>query len=279
MRDLRRSLLQHDTELLHVIAENWGQQLAGLAHRPAAEQLAAAILAADWPAELDDLPRSEQEVLRALLAAGGHTLADPFWRRFGPIRSMGPGRLSREKPWLDPAGPAEALWYRGLLFRAFEQTDLGGQEVVYLPDDLREQLPPLPQRKPDYRLTAAAGRIRKHPAAVGLADDCSTLLAYLQCHDFSSQPQPELPTEGIIPFLRYKDRARLQMIWYLAADAALWQAEGEFLRPAAPAAARWLAASGDEQDHCPGPRLAGLWPLERSLARSHAATRPHRVVE
>ena len=32
---------------------------------------------------------------------------------------MGPGKMEREEPWLDPANAAESLWYRGFLFRGF----------------------------------------------------------------------------------------------------------------------------------------------------------------
>ena len=247
MRDLRRSLLQHDSELLRVIAGNWGLELGGLAQRPAAERLAAAILAADWPAELDDLPAAEQAAVLELLAAGGRSLADPFFRRFGVIRPVGPGRLAREQPWLQPGGPAEALWYRGLLFRTFEQTELGNQEVVYLPDDLRERLPAPPAAGPRYELVPASGRVSSQPAAVGLVDDCCTLLAFLQCHEIPSRPQPALPEEALLPFLRYKERARLRMIWQLAAELELWRDAGGLLRPQPRNARRWLAAPAGEQ--------------------------------
>ena len=49
---------------------------------------------------------------------------------------MGAGKRDRERPHLKPASTAEALFYRGLLARAFFDTEKGPQEFAYIPDDL-----------------------------------------------------------------------------------------------------------------------------------------------
>ena len=57
------------------------------------------------PADGVDISR-----VRALLTGGSPLppdLAQAFERRFGAIRPMGPGKLERERPWLNPANPAE----------------------------------------------------------------------------------------------------------------------------------------------------------------------------
>ena len=63
---------------------------------------------------------------------------------------MGAARRDREKPHLNPASPAEVLFYRALLFRAFFNTDKGPQEFAYIPDDLLELVGPpghIPERE------------------------------------------------------------------------------------------------------------------------------------
>jgi len=249
MRDLRRSLLQHDAALLRAIAESWGVDLTGLSQRAAAERLAKVLLATDLPAEVADLPAGEQAALQTLLAAGGRMLADPFFRQFGAIRPFGPGRLTREQPWADPSAPAEALWYRGLLFRAFEQTDLGSQEFVYLPDDARDAFP-APAAAPQRPQLVPAGEppatIRRPPAA-GLVDDCCTVLAYAQRYFVPAHPQPAAPEEAILPYLGHKEGARLQMIWTLALEAGLLNTDGDGVRPHPKAAREWLQAPYPEQ--------------------------------
>ena len=49
---------------------------------------------------------------------------------------MGAGKRDRERPHLKPASTTEILFYRGLLARAFFETDKGSQEFAYIPDDL-----------------------------------------------------------------------------------------------------------------------------------------------
>lgn len=249
MHDLRHSLRLHDIELLRVIGESWGADLVGLSQRAAAGQLAQVMLEADWPAEIADLSAEEQAAVQALLAAGGRILADSFARQFGAIRPFGPGRLARERPWVNPDGPAEALWYHGLLFRAFEQTELGSREFVYLPDDLRLALP-APAGAPTVKqpqLVPAAGQILRHPPSAGLVDDCCTLLAFTQRFAVSCHPHAAVPEESLLPYICYKDRARLQMIWALALDAGLLHVDDKTVRPHPQIARAWLQAPYPEQ--------------------------------
>jgi len=251
MRSLQQSLLQHDFALLQVIADHWGVDLTGLSQRGAAEQLANATLAADLPAEFADLPAGEQAALHLLLKAGGRSLADPFFRQFGAIRLFGPGRLAREQPWTALRGPAEALWYRGLLFRAFEQTELGSQEFVYLPHDVRAALP-LPAgaastMQPQLVPAEQSQTIVRRPAAAGLVDDCCTLLALAQRDSIPAHPQLDMPGNALLPFMCYKERARLRMIWSLALEAELLNANSDVVRPHPKIARDWLQAPHPEQ--------------------------------
>ena len=62
--------------------------------------------------------------------------ASIFGRVHGEIRPIGPGRLERELTWRQPESPAEELWYRGLIFRAFADFGDGPLEYIYIPEDL-----------------------------------------------------------------------------------------------------------------------------------------------
>lgn len=247
MRDLQASLLQHDLALLRVIGENWGLDLTGLSPRLAAERLAETILEADLPAEIADLTADEQAVIQTLLASNGKILVDPFTRQFGPIRPFGPGRLARERPWANPKSPAEAIWYRGLLFRAFEQTDLGSQELIYLPREVRNALPqpPLP-RTTRPELVPAEGKITHHPAN-NLVNDCCTLLAFIRSYPVPAHPHPLIPEKSLLPYLCYKDHARLGMIWALALDAGMLHLDDNLVQAHSDRAREWLQASYPEQ--------------------------------
>jgi hypothetical protein len=89
---------------------------------------------------LTDLSGPETEALKLLLDHNGMIEGPRFTRQYGVIRPMGPARLERERPWENPVNPAEGLWYRGLIFKAFQITDQGNLEVFFIPTDLQPLL-------------------------------------------------------------------------------------------------------------------------------------------
>ncbi len=247
MRDLSSSLLQHDVALLRVIGESWGEDLLGLSRRTAAKRLAKAILAADLPAEVADLPAEVQTAVQSLQAAGGRLAIDAFSRQFGSIRPFGPARMERERPWEKPENPAELLWYHGLLFRAFDQIESGSQEFVYIPEELFVALPAAKAATEPLHLIPAEGAVNSLPASDGLVDDCCTLLAFVQRTPISIHPHITLPEKEILPYLCYKDRARLKMIWALAMDASLLNQDAKTIRPHPQIARGWMQSPYPEQ--------------------------------
>ena len=59
---------------------------------------------------------------------------------------MGPGRMEREKPYLNPVSLAEALYYRGMIAATFgEGTKGSNQAFTFVPVDLA---PLMPSTKP-----------------------------------------------------------------------------------------------------------------------------------
>ena len=141
MRSLHQSLSEHNLIVLRVIAEWIGIDLTGTDKDGAVDTLAQMLAQMDLREELEELQPEEANALIALIAEGGRMPVAAFSRDFGDIRPMGPGRLEREEPWLDPYSPAEALWYRGFLYRGFDTTDDGHLEYVYIPDEMMARVP------------------------------------------------------------------------------------------------------------------------------------------
>ena len=141
MPDLLHSLLKQDIGHLRIIAEFWGLELDSTAVEEAREELSASLLDAELAAELiDTLSPQADSAIRALVDEGGRIPWVTFTRKYGDLREMGAGKRDRERPHLKPASTAETLFYRGLLARAFFETEKGSQEFAYIPDDLLELL-------------------------------------------------------------------------------------------------------------------------------------------
>ena len=187
MPDLLASFYSHDLGHLRIIAELWGLELKSRDRDSAAEELAASLLDPELAREtLDVLPADARPALDALLAARGRIPWAEFARRFGEIREMGAAKRDREHPHRKPVSAAEALFYRGILAKAFFDTEKGAQEFAYLPDDL---LPLLSTSKggqlsaPTEVLGRPATPVEKAfeiPATDHILDDATTLLAALR---------------------------------------------------------------------------------------------------
>ena len=141
MPDLLHSLLKQDIGHLRIVAEFWGLELDSNTVEEAREELSAALLDAELATELiDSLSPQADSAIRALVDEGGRMPWVTFARKYGDIREMGAGKRDRERPHLKPSSTAETLFYRGLLARAFFETEKGSQEFAYIPDDLLELL-------------------------------------------------------------------------------------------------------------------------------------------
>ena len=187
MPDLLASLQKHDLGHLHIVAGLWGLELDSHEADPAAEELAASLLDLELVTEVvDSLSAESRSALDALAVRQGRLPWAEFTRRFGDIRDMGPGKRDREKPHLKPASPAEALFYRALLARAFFDTDKGLQEFAYIPEDLFPLIqsqagqPSAPAADPIGRPASPAERGHETPASDRILDDATSLLAALR---------------------------------------------------------------------------------------------------
>jgi Helicase conserved C-terminal domain len=180
MQPLLRTLQDHDLGHLRIVAELWGLELPPGSPLDVARALSAAMLHPSALTELvDGLPTDAGRVLQALTSSGGRIPLADLTRRFGPLREIGAGRRDREKVWRQPASPLEALWYRGLLARAFSDSPTGPVELGFIPSDILSLL------KPEPSAAAPLGHPAVEPDSIlpgpdSAPDDAVTLLAALR---------------------------------------------------------------------------------------------------
>jgi len=201
MPDLIHSLHKQDLGHLHIIAEFWGLELESNDVDSAQEELSASLLDLELLTELmDSLSPQADSAIIDLVNADGRIPWATFTRKYGDIREMGAGKRDREHPHHKPSSTAEILFYRGLLARAFFETEKGSQEFAYIPDDLLELIiihkdtqtendnqPEAQSRHPTMTESDAPGRPAS-PKEKGteiladdsILDDATTLLAALR---------------------------------------------------------------------------------------------------
>lgn len=201
MPGLERTFIEYDLSLLRGIAGVLGLLLTSGNARGAASELAEGMFDPDTLEAalslIDDEPR---QALSLLMTGNGRLPAAMFDRRFGEIRPLGNAAREREQPWNKPANAAEALYYRGLIGRAFLPGNDGAPvEYVYIPDELvfffaeQVDLPPAPaaiDRRPATAPTAFVS------ASSAIVDDTTTLLAYFQ------REQPAALTSAHVRFVK-----------------------------------------------------------------------------
>ncbi|MEP7133595.1 MAG: helicase-associated domain-containing protein [Chloroflexota bacterium] len=189
MPDLTHSLLKQDIGHLRIIAEFWGLELDSADVDSARDELSASLLEPNLLAELmDSLSPQADSAITDLVTSGGRIAWSTFTRKYGDIREMGAGKRDRERPHLKPSSTAEILFYRGMLARAFFETDKGSQEFVYIPDDLLLLIESRKAGSDEQPVTTEAlGRPaspkekgQEIPANDFILDDATTLLAALR---------------------------------------------------------------------------------------------------
>ncbi len=183
MPNLAESLQGKDLGYLHIIARLWGVELAGQEVQSAIQELKNILLN---PPEVDrivsSLPPEIKVALDDLTQHSGRVPWAQFSRTHGEIREMGPARRDREHPFENPSSPVEALWYRGLVARAFFDTPAGPEEFAYIPDDLLV-LFPIPSGKPPISMGRPASAVEYSqviPADDRILDHTCTYLAALR---------------------------------------------------------------------------------------------------
>lgn len=283
MRLLEQALHDHELIVLRIIGEWWELDLAGSDKAECVSTLAEKLAGLDMIEERRFLPPEDAAALDDLVAQGGRIPVAAFTREHGDVRLMGPSRLERDEPWLDPVSAAEALWYRGFLFRGFDETPEGVFEFYYLPQELLAKFPqaaaPSATREAKARVPQPVAGPAGVKARTGDAvDDLTTILALALTIT--------LPNDDVDWSLHLLDaRAdRRSLLVTLAKEMGILQASESGYRPTRPAvdwlrssrasqvralADAWSNSSWNELLHAPGLVCEGQgWHNDPILART-----------
>lgn len=180
---LQQSLQGRDLSFLRIVAGLWAVDFTAPDARVGLQRLPPLLLERERVNEMVELlPAEAQQALRDLAANAGYLPWPLFTRRYGTVREMGPAKRDRVRPYDNPASPAEALWYRGMIGRAFFDTPSGPQEFAFIPADVLDLLS-IDERAPDELLGRPATQAeRSHPIPTTdrILDHTCTFLAALR---------------------------------------------------------------------------------------------------
>ncbi|MGD8586543.1 MAG: hypothetical protein PVJ75_14425, partial [Chloroflexota bacterium] len=285
MYDLEKALYDHELIVLRVIGEWWELDLTGQQKPACVATLAQALANLDMVQEIRYLSPEEADALGDLIAAGGRMPAATFERQHGAVRDMGPGRMERDEPWLDPVSAAEGLWYRGFLYRAFDESE--GSEMVeyyYLPNELYRNVAGNPAFAPEESAAPPTSFAPvEAPESPDLGDDAAVddLTAILAAAQAS--PLHEGGLALLQPFIRQSDLDRASLLFTLAWEMQLLRATDDGARPSRVVltwlkksrqeqvrdlADAWSQSSWNELFHTPGLAFEGGWQNDPLLART-----------
>jgi hypothetical protein len=285
MFDLEKALFDHELIVLRVIGEWWELDLTGQQKPACVAALAKALAGLDMAQEILFLGPEEADALGDLIAAGGRIPAATFERQHGAVRHMGPGRMEREEPWLDPVSAAEGLWYRGFLYRAFDESE--GSDMVeyyYLPNELYSQVVGDAAFAAEDTAAVPAGPAPAGPPELAdppdttAVDDLTAILSAAQAN-----PLHEGGLASLQPYLLRANLDRASLLFTLAWEIQLLRATDDGARPSRDVltwlkknrqeqvrdlADAWSQSSWNELLHTPGLAFEGGWQNDPLLART-----------
>ncbi len=237
MRTLRQFLAEHDLMVLRAMGEWWELELTGEEKGECIDRLAKKLESLHIEDELEFLPADESGAIKELIRAGGKLSVAIFSRKYGEVRQMGPAALEREEPWFDPLSPAEALWYRGFLFRGFDDGGDGVGEFFWLPKELMPAAiesyieEALPQTE-DYTPVSQVEEVTEGSSQA--VDDLTTICIIAQ-----NDPIGLDDSETIFPYLLDRNPVRLKMLLAIGQEIGVLRQVDEAIKPAKGAVA-WL---------------------------------------
>lgn len=265
MKTTRKMLHEGDAAPLVCLLEIWGVRPNPNAPAEAVQaELAEAMIEPERVDRVIAMLSDEQrQALHMILKARDGFMLEPFFRAtHGDIRELGEGAIRREHPHLTPKTNAEALYYRGLVGRAFDLSSSGSaRRVVYVPTDLASLLVGM---KTSYDNADASapdadeGELAIEPlpdmpatqtADTSLVDDMTTLLAFIQvaAPKMAGRLLDPDAAAALLPHLLHASLSRLAFLIQLAWSAELIESQEERANIKRAEARRWLSATRAQQ--------------------------------
>ncbi len=241
-RSLRDCLADYPRVLLEAIAEGWHVPLTDEQLPEVVERLAAELTRREEVGRIVGLLNPQEREALGAVAAREQTRSFVLIRQYGDIRRLGPGRLEWEAAWREPSSPLERLWFLGLVHREYGVDGDYHGEVLFVPSDLRQLLPPLPMQVAEFQVDEVPNPSRMVDQGDALARDVFVVLSHVRNHRVrvakGGLPASEL--KRILPRLQSSAPAqRLLLLQRLCTVSGLLEEEERHWK-AASTAAEWL---------------------------------------
>jgi hypothetical protein len=183
MPNLHQTLRSTDLDFLQRIASIWRIELDSKSFPIALEEIEQKLTDKDLFTEiLEALPANAKVGWEFLIERAGKETWSIFTRQFGELRAFGRAKREREAPDQKPISAVEALWYRGLIGRAFLSSGSEPQEFAYIPDEFLSFLHSSPVQGLQMLPRPAAAIETKFPikGSDRILDDATEMLAALR---------------------------------------------------------------------------------------------------
>jgi len=256
MRDLYRCLDEYPPALLGAIAEAW--QLT-LPKGDALETVRALGDGMTAPGALQralsTLSTTALEALAELAQQGGEVPAQRFALRYGGLRRLGPARLAREHPWLQPSNAVEELYYRGLVYRTYGTLGDFYGDLLVIPEQLMQRLPALATPPDAWERPLETPLQQTRRSDYALMEDLFALLARLRQAPLprAASSAENLPIAPLMERLAENgrlvgsnERERQALLWRLLERLGLVRREGPAIQPSLHAR-DWLRLSDESR--------------------------------
>lgn len=272
MTNLKSSLMDSDSALLPLLARRWKVDVTNLKDKEIINALLEVMLDPERVEQIwEGLNDQHRGALLTLLGSTGKETLPKFQLLYGEIRQMGKGQIEREQPDENPHSSAEALFYRGLLFKGFEQASTGARPIVYIPQDLMEILPAHKTAYEDLdSLDDIEGTVgldfipdgevqipdieeefidQIYLADTSIVDDVMTLLAYVQVTrtQIVDEQLTDADLRTLMAHLIIKTPERMTFLLELAISAGLIAVSEGVASTKRAEARRWLEAKRSTQ--------------------------------
>ena len=183
MPNLATSLRAFDIDQLQQIAAIWGLEMAEEDKNSLLLTLELHIPQPElFSAVFDQLPEPARQAIFALKKNDSKLLWSTFVQLYGDIRALGKTLRKKEQPWAFPASISETLWYHGFIGRDFLRVEGDLQEMAYIPDELSQLLPSVPDQPQKVSLAPLSPNVNLEVllASSTILDEACLLLAALR---------------------------------------------------------------------------------------------------
>lgn len=207
MPTILETIREYEQDILSMIAESWGINQQVDAHKNIAKQIAVLMGDPATAKEIyESMPPDVKTALHAISLKKGRVTWEQFVRKFGDIREMGAIRREKERPDRQPVSVSEHLFYRGLIGRAFFDSEGGLKEYAFIPDELSHAFKVTGESEKEkmHIPLAKKQRLLTTEADDRIIDHAATLLAELRK---SIRPNevtlnnPDIPSRFLIELL------------------------------------------------------------------------------